>query len=290
MQSDYARIEKAIQFIQSNRRRQPSLNEIACAVGLSAFHFQRLFQRWAGITPKRLLQYLTLEDAKQLLRGDVSVLDTSLELGLSGPARLHDHFVSLESVTPGQYKNGGARLEIGYAVQPSPFGPTFVAVTDRGICRLSFLKHDRCDRELAALREHWPNAKIHEDRERLGGILDNVFRYTGPAKQPLRLVVCGSNFQVKVWEALLRIPRGSVTSYRHLANALGYPAAPRVAARAVASNPVAYLIPCHRVLRATGDVGGYRWGAPRKQAILAWEAATASGPASRDLGPKQARA
>ena len=268
---DYRRVEKAILFLQEHRREKPGLNEIARFVNLSEYHFQRLFKRWAGISPKRFLQLLTLEHAKEAIRRGGSLLDAAYDMGLSGPGRLHDLFVAADAVTPDEFRTQGMRLEIRYGLHPSPFGPCLIAVTGRGICHLAFLREGEQHAEIARLKRQWRNAGIIEDRRLTGRLIEKIFAPGPQAALPLH--VAGTNFQVKVWQALLEIPRGAVVSYEDIARRMGKPGAARAVATAVASNPVAFLIPCHRVIRKTGAVSGYRWGSSRKQAILAWEGA-----------------
>lgn len=275
MSTDYQRIEAAIGYIHRHLRRQPGLEDVAAAAGLSPYHFQRLFRRWAGVSPKRLLEILTVDHAKALLRDSASVLDASLDLGLSGPARLHDHFVTLEAATPGQFKRGGAGLALRWGVHDSPFGAVFIAATGRGICRLSFLDGAAVDGELAALEEQWPLGSMARDQAETRPLAAQVFSRDPGRRGRLALLVQGTNFQVSVWRALLRIPPGAVCSYRRLAAAIGAPGAARAVGGAVGANPVAYLIPCHRVIRELGGLGGYRWGLERKRSMLAWEAAAA---------------
>jgi AraC family transcriptional regulator of adaptative response/methylated-DNA-[protein]-cysteine methyltransferase len=273
---DYQRITEAIQFLERNVSRQPGLEELATALKLSPFHCQRLFRRWAGVSPKRFLQFLTVAHAKRLLDQSQSVLNTAYATGLSGPARLHDHFVSLEAVTPGEYKHKGSGLYIRYGVHPSPFGPMFLAVTQRGICALAFVADTQdVGRELAALEHNWNSAAIHEDRTATEAVAARVFACEVNPHRPLKLLVKGSNFQIQVWKALLAIPPGWLCSYRQIAYLIDQPAAFRAVGQAISANPVGYLIPCHRVIRGMGTLGGYRWGTTRKQALLAWEAAHA---------------
>ncbi len=268
----YEKIEKAIRYINENLKTQPGLDEIADAVNLSPFHFQRLFRQWAGITPKRFLQFLTITHAKQLLK-DSSVFDVSLEIGLSSQSRLHDHFVTLEAVTPGQFKNKGQDMTIEYGISPSPFGLAFIAATERGICQLSFTNKDNYPDLLESLRYAWPKADVLENHSRIQSLSNKIFHIHNPSNEKFHLFVQGSNFQVKVWESLLRIPSGMAFSYQQVANSIDAPTASRAVANAIAKNPIGYLIPCHRVIRNTGVIGGYRWGCERKQAIIAWEAA-----------------
>jgi AraC family transcriptional regulator of adaptative response/methylated-DNA-[protein]-cysteine methyltransferase len=274
--ADYQRIADAIQFLERHVRQQPNLKEVAAALKLSPFHCQRLFQRWAGVSPKRFLQFLTVEYAKRLLDQSQSILNTAYETGLSGPARLHDHFVSLEAITPGEYKHKGYGLDIRYGVHQSQFGPMFLAVTQRGICALAFIADAQdVGRELAVLEHDWNNATIHEDRVATGAIAAHVFAAEMNSHRPLRLLVKGSNFQIQVWKALLTIPPGWLCSYQQIACLIDQPASSRAVGQALSANPVGYLIPCHRVICGIGKLGGYRWGTTRKQALLAWEAAHA---------------
>jgi AraC family transcriptional regulator of adaptative response/methylated-DNA-[protein]-cysteine methyltransferase len=262
---DYDRIERAIRFLDAERRRRPSLAETAAHVGLSPFHFQRLFKRWAGVSPKQLLQYL---GAAQ------TVLDAAFATGLSSPGRLHDLLVTVDAVTPGELRTGGAGLTLRHGLHETPYGVAHVALSERGIVSLAF-----CDEAApapeATLRRRWPAARLQRDAVGTRAVIERVFADLAGASPPLPLLLRGTNWQVRVWEALLRIPEGAVVSYGGLANALGRPAAARAVAGAVAANPIAYLVPCHRVLRATGAIGGYRWGTARKRALLARERARA---------------
>ncbi|MEJ2266717.1 MAG: methylated-DNA--[protein]-cysteine S-methyltransferase [Anaerolineales bacterium] len=270
---DYRRVEDAIVYLEEHYREQPSLEAIAESVHLSEYHFQRLFTRWVGISPKRFLQYLTKERAKELLEESESVLDTAYATGLSGPGRLHDLFVTCEAVTPGDYKNRGEDLEIFHGFHPSPFGECLLALTDKGICSLIFVEEDR-KKALAELKKRWAKARLQEDPERTAPVVEQIFRrLAGGESAPLSLYLEGTNFQIKVWEALLRIPSGRVVSYEDLAVSVGMPRAARAVSNAVARNPLPVIIPCHRVIRKMGDFGGYRWGTARKKALLGWEAA-----------------
>ena len=271
--SDYDRIAEAIAFIVSHTDSQPTLNEIAAHVHLSPFHFQRVFCRWAGVTPKRFLQVLTLERAKQMLRKQKPLLEVSEALGLSSASRLYDHFVQLEAVTPGEYKTGGAGLSIEHSVHDTPFGLAFIAITARGICSLSFVETPDIDEHLTALSRTWPRAVLRENRQRTLAVSRIVFNGKERPSRPLSLHVCGTNFQVNVWKALLQIPPGSIASYSQVAAAIGRPRSARAVGLAVGANPVAFLIPCHRVIRQSGNLGGYHWGELRKHAIHSWEAA-----------------
>ena len=273
MKSDYHRIADAIDFIATNSRRQPTLNDVATHLELSAAHFQRLFSRWAGVTPKKYLQILTVEHAKQLLSESKPLLAVSDEVGLSSGSRLYDHFVQLEAATPGEYKTGGAGLSIDYGVHNSPFGDIFVAATARGICKLSFLDQADLTADITDLQRRWPNALLRHNAPASLKIIDRIFSGTGPVDRPLSLHVCGTNFQVNVWRALMQIPTGTLRSYSHIAKAVGKPMAARAVGSAIGSNPIAFFIPCHRVLQQSGNIGGYHWGLTRKHLIHAWESA-----------------
>ena len=276
MNSDYERIAGAIRFIERNVANQPTLDDIASEQGMSPFHFQRVFRRWAGVSPKRFLQFLTVEYAKELLEQSTSVLDTTYELGLSSPGRLHDHFVSLEAITPGEYKRRGSGLRIACGVHASPFGPMLLGITDRGVCWLSFLSDQSAEGELASLRRFWEGAEFSADKARTGAIAKRIFAGLENGNAPITLLVKGTNFQVNVWKALLRVPSGFLCSYDQIACAMGNPSAARAVGKALAANPVGYLIPCHRVIRKVGVPGGYRWDEVRKRALIAWEAAQAT--------------
>jgi AraC family transcriptional regulator, regulatory protein of adaptative response / methylated-DNA-[protein]-cysteine methyltransferase len=271
---DYSRIEKAILFLEKNFREQPSLAEVSRSVNLSEYHFQRLFRHWAGISPKKFLQFLTIEHAKKMLEQSKSVLDATYEAGLSSPGRLHDLFINVEAVTPGEFKARGAGLEIAYGVHPSPFGLCHLAITDRGICALSFPQPGELGSVIENLKDQWEGATFSRNLELTRPLLDRIFpRAKRKGTRTLNLFLKGTNFQIKVWEALLRIPPGSIVSYQDLAVRVGKPGAARAVGNAVGQNPIAYLIPCHRVIRKMGVVGNYLWGAARKKAMLAWEAA-----------------
>jgi AraC family transcriptional regulator, regulatory protein of adaptative response / methylated-DNA-[protein]-cysteine methyltransferase len=276
---DYARIEKAIARLGADYLQQPTLDQLAGHVGLSPFHFQRLFHRWAGVTPKRFLQYLTLEHAKQRLRASATVMQASFDAGLSGSSRLHDLFLNLEAATPGEYREGGAGLCIQWGVHETPFGACLIASTSRGVCGLGFIcRHARAGspmREedlLARLQRDWPAARFARAPSATRRFAEEIFA-GNPRAEGLSLFVRGTPFQVRVWRALLEVPLGCLTTYKAVGHAIGQPLAARAVGRAVGDNPIAWLIPCHRVIRGLGDVGGYRWGVPRKRAILGWEAA-----------------
>jgi AraC family transcriptional regulator of adaptative response/methylated-DNA-[protein]-cysteine methyltransferase len=271
---DYQIVEQALIYLEENYLNQPSLEEIATHVGLSEFHFQRMFSRWVGISPKRFLQFLTKEHARELLDHSASVLDAAYQSGLSGPSRLHDLFITFDAVTPGEYKLHGEGLKINYGFHPSPFGECMLAITDRGICGMAFeLKGNRLD-AVDDLRRRWKNAVIVENSSMTANTADRIFSSNWRDQTAkLKLFIHGTNFQIKVWEALLRIPMGKMVTYGEIASYVGKPRAARAVGQAVASNPIAYLIPCHRVIRKIGEFGGYRWGSARKKAILGWEMA-----------------
>jgi len=269
---DSERITRAIEYLEEHFRGQPSLEEVAAAVGLSPYHFQRLFRRWAGVSPKRFLQFLTIEHAKTALAEGQSVLAAAYEAGLSGPGRLHDLFVAVEAVTPGEFKGGGAGLAIRYGFHPTPFGECLLAATERGVCRLAFATPAERPEVLAELRRRWRGADLLHDQRATRSVVERIFERHGAPSRPLTLTLQGTNFQLKVWEALLRIPAGTLVSYGDIARSIGHPDAHRAVGAAVGQNPVAYLIPCHRVIRSSGAFGDYRWGGARKKAMVAWEA------------------
>jgi len=269
---DYVRIERALSFLNANYLRRPTLDDIAAHVHLSPFHFERLFQRWAGTSPKRFLQFLTKEHAKTLLRDSKSVLDAAYQSGLSGAGRLHDLFVSCEAVTPGQYKLGGEGMTIEYGFHPTPFGECLLARTDRGICALRFVSTASAVKAFRELRDEWLAARFVEDKRETANICRQIFsRGMEDGGTPFHLHLRGTNFQLKVWQALLTIAPGRLTNYGDLAAKVGAPSASRAVGSAVGRNPVAWLIPCHRVIRSLGIIGDYRWGRERKQAMIGWE-------------------
>lgn len=272
----YKLIEQAIQYIEANVQRQPELEEIASAIGLSEYHFQRLFTNWTGISPKRFMQFLTKEHAKQLLSQSENLLETTHKVGLSSLGRLHDLFVNTEAVTPGEYKSGGTGLAIRYGIHPSPFGKVLIATTERGICNLSFVDASE-GKAIDNLAADWQQAEMIEDYKCTAPLvtrifsspkLDSAYEQTNPR---LSLHLRGTNFQIKVWEALLNIPSGALTTYEHIATLIGNPKAVRAVGTAVGHNPIAYLIPCHRVIRKSGDFGNYLYGPARKKLMLAQE-------------------
>jgi len=286
-----ARIAAAIDWLVAHHADQPCLDDAAAAAGLSPWHFQRLFTRWAGISPKRFCQYLTLGHAKRLLAERASVLDAALETGLSGPSRLHDLFVTHEAMTPGEYKALGRDLEIRWGVHQGPLGRALIATTPRGICWFGFVVEGDEDGQIDAFHGEWAEARLVHDPEATRPLAERVFAgltadggaaTDTPAageSPPLRLVLKGTNFRVKVWEALLRIPPGGLATYKDIATAIGAPKASRAVGAAVGSNPISLLVPCHRVILASGAVHQYRWSPERKRALLAWEAARTEAPA-----------
>ncbi|MDD9917634.1 MAG: methylated-DNA--[protein]-cysteine S-methyltransferase [Rhodospirillaceae bacterium] len=278
---DYQRIAQALTYVDANFQDQPSLTEIADQVGLSEFHFQRLFSRWVGISPKQFLKHLTLECAKRSLEASASVLDAAYDAGLSGPGRLHDLFVTCDAVTPGEYKARGEGMTIRYGSHPSPFGDCLLLVTDRGICGLAFTdENEPLPDALAYLSQGWENARIVEAADETQAYADRMFAPEpggkGGKQAPLRVLLRGTEFQTRVWRALLTIPPGTLTTYEDIARRLGYTKnAARAVGRANATNMISYLVPCHRVIRKTGAIGGYRWGRERKLAMIGWEATRA---------------
>lgn len=271
---DYQRIGKAIAYLQVNHLEQPGLETLARAVHMSEFHFQRIFSRWAGISPKRFLQFLTLEHAKRQLLEAKPVLDTTLDSGLSSPGRLHDLFVSVEAVTPGEFKSRGEGIQISYGFHGSPFGTCLIGVTSRGICWLSFHENGSQRAALADLQSHWRGAQLVEGPSATAPVAKQIFsNLENDRKSSLSVLLMGTNFQLKVWQALLRIPQGDVTTYENIGQIIGAKNSARAIGSAVGDNRIAYLIPCHRVIRKSGMLGGYHWGEPRKRAMLAWEAA-----------------
>jgi AraC family transcriptional regulator, regulatory protein of adaptative response / methylated-DNA-[protein]-cysteine methyltransferase len=273
---DYTRIARAIGFLHDHAATRPDLPRVARHVGLSEFHFQRLFTRWAGVSPKRYLQYLTVEHAKARLAASRSTLDLAAHAGLSGSGRLHDLFVTLEAMSPGEARAGGAGLVIRYGLHETPFGKAMLASTARGICGLHFV--DDARRALRQLQEDWPRAQFLHDPTAAGMMARRIFDpLSAHRDKPLAVLVKGSNFQIQVWRALLNLRPGDVTTYSHLAASIGRPRSARAVGNAIGANPVAWLIPCHRVIRESGDLSHYRWGRTRKAALLGWEAARFAG-------------
>jgi AraC family transcriptional regulator of adaptative response/methylated-DNA-[protein]-cysteine methyltransferase len=271
-QIDYHRIEKAIDYLKVNFKQQPSLEDVAAHVYLSPFHFQRMFKEWAGVTPKKFLQYLSIEYAKGILKDQQSTLfDAAYETGLSGTSRLHDLFIKIEGMTPGEYKNGGAQLQINYSFAESPFGSLIVAATPKGICYMAFA--DDSDLAFQELQQLFPNAKYRQVLDMIQQNALYIFGKDWSRLQELKLHLKGTDFQIKVWETLLKVPVGELSTYSAIASAIDNPKASRAVGSAVGDNPVAFLIPCHRVIKSTGELGQYHWGSPRKTAMIGWEAA-----------------
>ncbi len=280
LSDDYSRIEQVIYYLEKNAYRQPSLSEIADNIHLSEYHFQRLFTRWVGISPKRFLQFITKEHAKQLLAKSGSILDVAYQVGLTSPGRLHDLFITWEAVTPGEYKLRGSGLTIYYGFHSTPFGEILLGSTERGICNLSFVSPGGQADSLVSLHKNWPKASLVEDPSVTQPLVGQIFHSANQTIKDLHLYLSGSNFQLKVWEALLRIPSGNVVSYRDVASYLKAPNASRAVGNALANNPVAVLIPCHRVINSLGEFGHYHYGDARKVALLGWEMSKAAYPGS----------
>ncbi len=269
---NYGRIAEAIDYIKTNFKDQPSLNQIAETVHLSPFHFQRLFTDWAGVSPKKFIQYISVEYAKQLLKEKQATLfDTAHETGLSGTGRLHDLFINIEGMTPGEFKNGGESLIINYSFAESPFGNLIVASTSKGICHMAFVENEQ--QAFKVLQQRFPNANYNQvvDLNQQNALF--IFQYDWSKLNQIKLHLNGTAFQLKVWETLLKIPLGNLTSYGAIADQIENPKASRAVGTAIGSNPVAFLIPCHRVIQSSGHSGGYLWGNTRKSAIIGWEAA-----------------
>lgn len=269
LSDDYQRIEQAILYLETNYKEQPSLEDVAASVGLSEYHFQRLFTRWAGVSPKRFLQFVTKENAKELLKQSENLLDTTHQIGLSSLGRLHDLFVTTEAVTPGEYKSNGFGVTIRYGIHPTPFGKCLIATTDRGICHLGFVQSSEGN-AIDELVAEWKQARMIEDNKSTQLMLEPIFDLDYRGK-PLGLHLRGTNFQLKVWEALLQIPTGTVATYKDIAERIGNPKALRAVGTAVGHNPIAVLIPCHRVINTAGIIGKYRYGSLRKKALLVRE-------------------
>lgn len=270
---DYDRVRAALAFISAQAKRQPQVEDIAAHVGLSTSHLHCLFQRWAGISPKAFLQAVTIDHARRLLRADASLLDASFELGLSGPARLHDLFVAQENMTPGEFKAGGAGLDFVYGFHPSPFGEALAVAAPRGLAGLGFVDEAGREAALADMRRRWPKARYREDGPATAAYVARAF---DPAlwrpDQPLRIVLIGSDFEIQVWRALLKVPPGAATTYSDVAADIGREKAARAVGAAVGRNPISFVVPCHRVLGRSGALTGYHWGVLRKQAMIGWEA------------------
>jgi len=274
--ADYDRVRKALAFMTGSWREQPSTEAIAAHVGLSPSHLHHVFRRWAGITPKAFLQAITLDHARGLLRESASVLDTAYEVGLSGPGRLHDLFVTHEAMSPGEWKAHGEGLTLAYGFHPSPFGEAIVVATERGLAGIGFVDDGNRAAALADMQRRWPKARLEADEARTAPLAQRAFDSAAwQPDTPLRVVLIGSDFEVRVWQTLLRIPLGRATTYSDIASHIGKPKAARAVGAAVGRNPVSFVVPCHRVLGRSGALTGYHWGLTRKQAILGWEAGMA---------------
>jgi AraC family transcriptional regulator, regulatory protein of adaptative response / methylated-DNA-[protein]-cysteine methyltransferase len=271
MITDYERIEKAIVYLKDNFKEQPDLDAVAKQVHLSPFHFQRLFKDWAGVSPKKFLQFISVEYAKGLLKQDLSLSDVSFETGLSGTSRLHDLFIGIEGMTPGEFKNGGETLKINYSFAETPFGDIIIASTAKGICQLAFVKNEKYG--LENLQYFFPNASLSQKTDMIQQDALRFFKGDWTDLQKVKLHLKGTPFQLKVWESLLKIPFGNISTYGSIADEIKSPGSSRAVGTAIGSNPVAFLIPCHRVIRSSGLIGEYHWGSERKTAILGWEAA-----------------
>ncbi|MBC8045007.1 MAG: methylated-DNA--[protein]-cysteine S-methyltransferase [Rhizobacter sp.] len=266
---DYERVQKAIEFLSHHFKSQPNLDEVAEAAHLSPYHFQRLFTAWAGVSPKRFLQFLTLDFLRTKLHETQSIAEAAELAGLSAQSRVYDLFVGIEGVTPQEYKSGGRGLDIDYGFHPTPFGECFIAAAEKGVCALAFVSEATAESEVLAFSQKWNFAKVHRNQHRTEKYVRQIFG--GAAAGKINVLVQGTNFQLKVWEALLKIPSGAVSTYEQIAKSTGNAKAVRAVGSAVAANPVGYLIPCHRVIRKEGKIGQYHWGETRKQAMIGWE-------------------
>jgi AraC family transcriptional regulator, regulatory protein of adaptative response / methylated-DNA-[protein]-cysteine methyltransferase len=275
MMTDFDRITKAIHFIKDNFKQQPELDKVAAHIHLSPFHFQRLFKNWAGVSPKKFLQYISIEYSKQLLAKKLSLADVSFETGLSGTSRLHDLFINIEGMTPGEYKNAGENLAINYSHAETPFGDVLIASTAKGICHLSFINNTA--EGIQELQQSFQQASFVQKTDLLQQNALKIFNHDWSDLQQIKLHLKGTEFQLKVWQALLQIPSGSADTYSGVADKIHLPKASRTVGTAIGNNPVAFLIPCHRVIRSTGVTGEYRWHSDRKTALLGWEAAQVFG-------------
>ncbi|BAT61753.1 bifunctional transcriptional activator/DNA repair enzyme Ada [Variibacter gotjawalensis] len=274
---DYEVVRKAIAYISQNWREQPEIETIASAISVPVTDLHHLFRRWSGLTPKAFLQAITLDNARKLLRDSASVLDASYEVGLSGPGRLHDLFVTHESMSPGEWKTGGEGLVVTYGFHPSPFGIALVMTTPRGLCGLAFADPGEEREALDDMRGRWPAATYIENYVDTAPVAERIFNSAcWRPDQPLRVVLIGTDFEVRVWDTLLSIPLGRATTYSDIANHIGKPKAPRAVGAAVGKNPISFVVPCHRVLGKSGDITGYHWGMTRKRAMLGWEAGKAA--------------
>jgi len=272
-QLDYQRIQQAIEYLVENFKQQPELKEVASHVHLSPHHFQRLFTEWAGVSPKKFLQFLTVDYLKQRIQDSQNVAELANMAGLSSPSRVHDLFVNIEGVTPATFKNKGVGLVIHYGYHDTPFGNCFLAATDKGICGITFLQGANQLEEFALFAKKWSFATLIKDTTVTQPYIDQIFNAREAKKQEIQVLVQGTPFQIKVWEALLQIPAGKVTTYQYIAESIDKPKAVRAVGTAIGKNPIGYLIPCHRVIRKEGKLGHYRWGSGRKKAIIGWEMA-----------------
>ncbi len=269
---DYERVRRIVSFISERWREQPSLDDIAAHAGLSTTHVHHLFRRWCGLTPKDFLAAITIDNARALLADSASVLDTSYEVGLSGPGRLHDLFVAHEAMTPGEYKSGGVGLEMIYGFHPSPFGEAIVVATERGIAGLGFVDGGNRDHALGDMRRRWPRASYRKEPGATETYARRIFEpELWSDETPLKVVLIGTDFEIRVWQTLLRIPLGRAATYSGIASHIGRPTAARAVGAAVGKNPISFVVPCHRVLGRSGQLTGYHWGLTRKQAMLGWE-------------------
>lgn len=275
---NYYRIEQAIKYLEENFQRQPELDEVAEKVHLSPFHFQRLFTEWAGISPKRFLQFLTVDFLKDKLQETRNISEAAEIAGLSSQSRVYDLFTTLEAVTPQEYKSKGSGIHIDYGIHDTPFGQVLIGKTQRGICWLSFLGQDEnFEDQIEAMKSHWHQSVFHHHQEATGALIQQIFNPSENSKNKLHLFVKGTNFQIKVWDALLKIPIGGVTTYQRIAEKVNSPRANQAVGSAVGANHIAYLIPCHRVIRKDGVLGEYRWNSTRKKSIIGWEMAKHAG-------------
>lgn len=281
---DYTRIAEAIDYLKRNFKAQPSLQDVAEHIHLSPYHFQRLFKTWAGVTPKQFLQYVSIEHAKAILEDrQASLFDAALETGLSGTSRLHDLFVKIEGMTPGEYRNGGEHLDINYSFAESPFGMVIIASTFKGICYMAFFDTDR-DRAFEELKSRFPNARYRMTVDLIQQQALFIFTQDWSKLGEIKLHLKGTEFQIKVWEALLKVPMGDLSTYSAVAREIGNAGASRAVGSAIGDNPVAFLIPCHRAIKATGEIGEYHWGSVRKNAMIGWEASRVFGDTTSDVG------
>ncbi len=272
-QLDYQRIQNAIEYLVDNFKSQPSLQEVAAHVHLSPHHFQRLFTEWAGVSPKKFLQFLTVDYLKERIQHSQNIAQMADMAGLSSPSRVYDLFVNIEGVTPATFKNKGAGLTIFYGYHDSPFGNCFLAATDKGICGITFLQEENKVAEFELFAKKWDFAQLVEDATFTQPFIDQIFNKATNKGEKLNVLVQGTPFQIKVWEALLNIPQGNLTTYQYIAESIDKPKAVRAVGTAIGKNPIGYLIPCHRVIRKEGKLGHYRWGSGRKKAIIGWEMA-----------------